>query len=250
MVEHVEKRRTLVVEDLRVSYRVQTDRQPGGGPSLARRLRPRSYQDVQALRGVDLVAHAGETIGVIGHNGSGKSTLLQALAGLLPPTSGAVWASSQPRFMGVSAALRPVQSGRRNIILGGLALGMSRTEITARIPEVIAFSGLEEHIDLPMRTYSSGMRARLHFAIATSVIPEILLLDEALAVGDQSFRARSYRRMREIREHAGTVFLVSHSLGEIIKTSTRVVWLDHGEVRMVGNPRKVTAAYKASQEQE
>lgn len=241
-------RTTLVAQGLHLSYRVYAQRRIPLGQLFANKARRQQHQTVDALRGVDIEARAGETIGIVGHNGSGKSTLLMTLAGLLPATKGEVWASSQPRFLGVSAVLKSEQSGRQNIVLGGLALGLTREAVREQLPAIVAFSGLEDAIDRPMRTYSSGMRARLHFSIATCVRPEILLLDEALAVGDHEFRRRSWKRVNEIREHAGTVFLVSHSLSEITKTATRAIWLDHGLVQMEGSPKKVTAAYKASQE--
>lgn len=235
---------TMLVDDLHVHYRVYEDRRPRLRELVAGGAKRPSYREIKAVRGVDLVAREGEAIGVVGHNGSGKSTLLQALAGLLPPTRGAVYARSQPSLLGVSAALRPTVSGRRNIVLGGLALGLSRDEVHARIDEIIEFTGLEEFIDLPIRTYSSGMRARLHFAIATCVEPEILLIDEALSVGDEVFKARSQQRIAKLRERAGTVFLVSHSLSTIRESCTRCLWFHKGQVRDDGDPRAVIKAYR------
>lgn len=241
---------TVVLDGVHVTYRVYEDRRPRLREIVAQRGHRPSYREIKAVRGVDLVAHQGESIGLIGHNGSGKSTLMQAVAGLLPVTEGAVYASSQPSLLGVSAALQPNASGRRNIVLGGLALGMTRAEIDERMDEVIRFTGLADSIDLPLRTYSSGMRARLHFAIATSVEPEILLIDEALSVGDESFRRRSGRRIKELRRRAGTIFLVSHSMESIIDTCSRCIWLDHGELRADGHPKEVVAQYRASIEEE
>lgn len=241
---------TVVLDGVHVTYRVYEDRRPRLREIVAQRGHRPSYREIKAVRGVDLVARQGESIGLIGHNGSGKSTLMQAVAGLLPVTAGAVYASSQPSLLGVSAALQPNASGRRNILLGGLALGMTRAEINERMPEVIRFTGLEDSIDLPLRTYSSGMRARLHFAIATSVEPEILLIDEALSVGDESFRRRSGRRIKELRRRAGTIFLVSHSMESIIDTCNRCIWLHKGELRADGHPKAVVEQYRASIEEE
>jgi teichoic acid transport system ATP-binding protein len=236
---------TVVTDHLHVKYRVYEDRRPRLREIVANRLKRPAYREIHAVRGVDLVARRGEAIGLIGRNGSGKSTLLQAIAGLLPPTEGAVYASAQPALLGVSAALQPNASGRRNIILGGLALGLSRDEVVEKVEEVVRFTGLADFIDLPLRTYSSGMRARLHFAIATSVEPEILLIDEALSVGDESFRRRSNKRIKELREKAGTVFLVSHSMESIKEMSGRCLWLEAGELRADGAPADVIAEYTA-----
>jgi teichoic acid transport system ATP-binding protein len=235
---------TVLVRELQVTYRVYEDRRPQLRQILANRFRRPSYREIKAVRGIDLVARRGESIGLIGHNGSGKSTLLQAMAGLLPPTHGDVYASSQPMLLGVSAALRPGASGRRNIELGGLALGLTPEEVNERIDDVIAFTGLEEFIDLPIRTYSSGMRARLHFAIATSIEPEILLIDEALSVGDEDFRERSKERIGELLEEAGTVFVVSHSLSTITELCDRCLWMHGGKLRMDGEPDEVVKAYR------
>ena len=186
---------TLAVEDVHVIYRVYEDRKPTLRQLVAQRFQSRKYREIHAVRGVNFVAHVGEAIGVIGRNGSGKSTLLRAMAGLLPVNQGAVYTRSEPALLGVGAALQPKLSGRRNIVLGGLALGLSRAEIDARIEEIIDFSGLREAIDLPLRTYSSGMRGRLHFALATATVPDVLLIDEVLSVGDREFQQRSAERI-------------------------------------------------------
>ena len=235
---------SLVTHELHVKYRVYADRRPRLREVVSSGFRRPTYREIHAVKGVSIEAKHGEAIGVIGHNGSGKSTLLMAMAGLLPPTEGAVYASGRPTLLGVSAALRPGVSGRRNIIVGGLALGMTMDEIAARMDDIIEFTGLEEFIDLPIRTYSSGMRARLHFAIATAVRPEILLIDEALATGDEDFRSRSKARISELIDEAGTVFLVSHSLDVVEENCPRSIWLDHGELLMDDDTDAVTAAYR------
>jgi teichoic acid transport system ATP-binding protein len=170
---------------------------------------------------------------------------MRAIAGLTPLKSGSIFASARPSLLGVGAVLLNALSGEKNIILGGLAMGFSRKEITAKVPEITEFAGLEDFIDLPMRTYSSGMSARLRFAIAASRNHDILIIDEALAVGDQQFRDRSEARMREMRDHAGTVFLVSHSMKSIIDTCSRVIWIEKGVLKMDGDPIEVTSAYNA-----
>ena len=235
---------TVKVTDLHIKYRVYEDRRPTLRQLVARGFKPRSYREIHAVRGVSLEARQGESIGIIGRNGSGKSTFMQALAGLLPANSGHVYAVDQPAILGVNAALQKDLSGRRNVVLGGMALGMSRRQVTERMDDIIDFAGVRDSIDLPLGTYSSGMRARLHFSIATAVLPDILLIDEALAVGDEDFRVRSEARIRGLTQGAGTVFLVSHSLSSVIDTCSRAIWMDAGEFIMDGDPEKVIAEYK------
>ena len=237
---------TVVLRDLHVDYEVGgrsrprmrdvfTGRQPEG---------QRGGRIIHAVRGIDLVVRRGESVGLIGRNGSGKSTTLQAVAGLLPIAGGDVLASSQPVLLGVGAALESNLTGRRNIELGLLALGLTPAEAEARVDDIAAFSDLDEFIDLPLKTYSSGMRARLHFSIATSIKPEILLIDEALSVGDESFRKKSNRRIDELLEDAGTVFVVSHSLGTLADMCSRVIWIEKGQVVRDGDPEQVIDAYR------
>ena len=235
----------VVVDSLHVKYQVHAGGRPvkGAGRSLLKRS-GRGIRTVHALKGVSFTAYENESIGVIGSNGSGKSTLMRALVGLTPPSEGAVYASSRPNLLGVGAALIPDLSGDKNIQLGGLALGFSKQEIGRLRDDIVGFAELEDFIDLPMRTYSSGMQARLKFAIAAAKQHEILIVDEALAVGDQRFRQRSEARIREIRENAGTVFLVSHSMKSVLDTCSRVIWINKGELMMDGDPKEVVSAYK------
>jgi teichoic acid transport system ATP-binding protein len=192
---------------------------------------------------VNLVARRGDSIGVIGRNGSGKSTMLRAIAGLLPPDRGQVFTDGQPSLLGVNAALVRDLTGARNIELGCLAMGMTPQEVREKYDEIVEFSGIGDFVDLPMRTYSSGMAARLRFAIAAAKSHEVLLIDEALATGDRHFRRRSRQRMRELREEAGTLFLVSHSLDVISESCNRAIWIDKGVIRMEGDPETVIEAY-------
>ena len=185
----------------------------------------------------------GQSMVFYGRSGSGKSSLMRAIAGLTPIQGGAVYASAKPALLGVGAVLLPNLSGEKNILLGGLAMGFGRKDMLDNTDAITKFAGLEEFIDLPMRTYSSGMSARLRFAIAASRDHDILIIDEALAVGDQEFRNRSEARMREMRDSAGTVFLVSHSMKSILDTCNRAVWLDKGTVRMDGDALEVCRAY-------
>jgi teichoic acid transport system ATP-binding protein len=229
--------------DVHVRYSIRS-----GRPLLRDLLRGNrpAVTTVDAVRGVTLDVAVGECVGIVGPNGSGKTTLLQAMTGVLPLSSGALRVRSLPTFLGVKAALRPRMTGRANIRIGLLAQGLRRHEVEARLDDVIQFTDLGPSIDLPMETYSSGMRARLHFAIATALTPEILLVDEALAVGDRAFREKSARRLEEHRSAAGTVLLVSHNLSEIRRSCERVVWLDQGRMVLDGPTDDVLGAYEES----
>lgn len=236
----------VVVDDIHVNYKVLTTGKKAN--SINRNLfqRKREVRNVHALKGVSFTAYENESIGVIGSNGSGKSTLMRAMCGLTPTSCGSVFARSRPNLLGVGAALINELSGEQNIILGGLAMGFTLTEIEALKQDIIDFSGLDKFIEMPMRTYSSGMTQRLKFAIATAKSHDILIIDEALAVGDKTFRKKSEERIREMREAAGTVFLVSHSMNSIKATCDRVLWLDRGELVMDGDADEVIKAYDAS----
>ncbi|MFE6228612.1 ABC transporter ATP-binding protein [Streptomyces sp. NPDC057854] len=229
---------TVIADRVHLSYTVPT------GPGARRR--------VHAVKGVGFVARRGETIGLIGSNGSGKSTLLKAIAGLQPVESGTLYTRGRPALLGVDAALMNDLSGERNVILGGLALGMSRREITARYDEIVDFSGLrkpgredDDPLARPLRTYSSGMSARLRFALSAATRGhDVLLIDEALATGDAAFQRRSRRRIEELRAAAGTVFLVAHAATTIRETCDRALWLEAGELLRDGPADEVVAAYE------
>ncbi|WP_222431840.1 ABC transporter ATP-binding protein [Glutamicibacter halophytocola] len=236
----------VMVDNLHVKYQVFSSGKALGNAGARRLLQPkmRGVRTVHALKGVSFVAYENESIGIIGSNGSGKSTLLRAITGLTPPAAGSVYARSRPSLLGVGAALIPDLSGDKNITLGGLALGYNREQVEHMREEITKFAELEEFIDLPMRTYSSGMAARLKFAIAASKEHDILIVDEALAVGDAKFRKRSEAKIREIRENAGTVFLVSHSMNSIKETCNRCIWIEKGVQKMDGDPDTVIKAYQ------
>ena len=234
---------TVVAHNLRMRYKVlRTDRSPRAG--IRGKFEKKQKVVVSALRGVSFAARSGEFIGVIGRNGSGKSTLLRTLAGLEAPSSGTVLTSSRPVLLGVSAALIPELTGAQNVKLGALAMGLTPDQAEDVFENVVELSALGEAIDLPMKTYSSGMGARLKFAISLAADPSILMIDEALATGDAGFRAKSKAKMDEIRESAGTVFLVSHSLATIQAMCTRVLWIHEGKLVMDGEPKEVCGTYK------
>ncbi|MER5527173.1 ABC transporter ATP-binding protein [Streptomyces sp. NPDC002677] len=258
MAENVSDTRipTVVADGVDIVYRVNGTGAGRGSATAAlnRMLRRKKAEKaagvrkVHAVKNVSFVAYKGEAIGLIGTNGSGKSTLLKAVAGLLPVENGAIYTDGQPSLLGVNAALMGDLTGERNVYLGGLAMGMSREEIKERYQDIVDFSGINEKgdfITLPMRTYSSGMGARLRFSIAAAKDHDVLLIDEALATGDAKFRIRSEERIRALREHAGTVFLVSHSNKSIRDTCERVLWLERGELRMDGPTEEVLQEYEA-----
>jgi teichoic acid transport system ATP-binding protein len=238
----------VVVQDVHITYRTYLDQQLGLADRLRagfRRSAPR-YKDVHAVRGVSLTLHRGESLGIVGSNGSGKSTLLTGIAGLIDLDRGEILAAGRPQLLGVGAVLNRKLSGRRNIEMGCLALGIASEDIDRTVDEISAFTGLEESIDLPLRTYSSGMRARLAFAVATAARPEILLIDEALAVGDRQFRAKAAARLDEICASAGAVIVVSHNQAEISQMCTRVIWLEKGLVVADGPTDEVLELYTAT----
>ncbi|MFD3534471.1 ABC transporter ATP-binding protein [Streptomyces sp. NPDC058664] len=245
---------TVVADGVHITYTVDGGRSGGRGAAtaaLGRILRrgdtAPAARRVHAVRGVSFVAYRGEAIGLIGSNGSGKSTLLKAVAGLQPVERGQIHTQGQPSLLGVNAALMNDLTGERNVILGGLAMGMSRAEVRERYDGIVDFSGIDEKDDAisrPMRTYSSGMAARLRFSIAAAKSHDVLLIDEALATGDARFRRRSQRRIDELRAEAGTVFLVSHSNSTVTETCERALWLEAGTLRMDGPAKEVVAAYE------
>lgn len=199
---------------------------------------------VEALKELSMVVEHGESVGIIGRNGSGKSTLLKLVGGQVPPTSGAVYATSTPVMLGVNAALLPGLSGDQNIVLGCLAMGMTHEQIDAKYDAIVELSGLEDAIRMPMKSYSAGMSSRLRFAIAASIDPEILIIDEALNTGDAQFKDKTRKRMIELLDQAGTVFLVSHSMPTISDLCNRVIWIDQGELVADGEPADVVKWYR------
>ena len=230
----------VVVDNLHVVYRVFGSRSDKGTAATAlwrmlRRQRRPSVREVHAIRGVSFVANRGDAVGVIGRNGSGKSTLLRAIAGLLPPEQGAVYTTGHASLLGVNAALLDDLTGERNVVVCGLAMGMTPREVKDKYQGIVDFSGVGDFINLPMRAYSTGMGSRLRFAIASARSHEVLLIDEALVTGDAEFRVRSRQRIEELRAQAGTVFIVAHSMAQIEETCNRVIWLEKGQIVQAGD---------------
>lgn len=237
----------IVADDAHVTYRVYASGKKMGPRERLLSMQAlrggRGLKTVPALRGVTFTASEGETIGVVGHNGSGKSTLFRAMSGLIPTSEGTIWARDRPVLLGVNAALVPSLSGENNIKLGLLAMGFTPEEAAAQVEEIADFAELNEFIHHPMSTYSSGMGARLRFAIASAKAHSTLLIDEALAVGDRRFKIKSEKRIAELRKSAGLVMIVSHSVGSLRDTCERALWIHKGELRADGPSADVIADY-------
>ena len=211
--------------------------------SLTRGLDP--SQAISALEDVSFEVGRGEAFGVIGGNGSGKSTLLKLVAGLLQPTSGRITTEGRvAALIELGAGFHPEISGRENVFINGSILGLTRREIAERFDRIVEFSGLADFIDEPVKNYSSGMYVRLGFAVAIHTDPDLLLVDEVLAVGDESFAHRSVRRIEELLAVGKSLLFVSHSLDLVEELCDRVLWLDDGRPRLLGSPRRVIDAYR------
>jgi teichoic acid transport system ATP-binding protein len=241
---------TLVADNVHVKYKTYgVRRRPEGAkaPGFASKLAQIGAVDiVHAVRGISFVANHGESIALIGHNGSGKSTMMKAMAGLIAPAEGAIYTDGTASLLGIGGALNKNLSGERNIAIGLLALGLTPKQVQEATPGIVEFANIGNFLQLPMNAYSSGMAARLRFAISTAAQPDILLIDEALSTGDKSFRKRSQDRIAEIRETAGTVFLVSHSMSTVLETCDRGLWLHRGQLRMDGPIEEVVEAYESA----
>ncbi len=246
---------TVVVENLHVHYKIYgaggatKGAATGALNRMFHRRKHNALSDVHAIKGISFVARRGESIGLIGSNGSGKSTLLRAIAGLLPAEKvGGVYTDGQPSLLGVNAALMNDLTGERNVVLGCLAMGLHPDEVKEKYQSIIDFSGIDENgartSQRPMKTYSAGQAARLRFSIAATKLHDVLLIDEALATGDQGFQRRSENRIRELRQNAGTVFVVSHSIASVRDICDRAIWLEAGVIRMDGDVDEVTQAYE------
>lgn len=239
-------RPSILVEDLYVRFRPYVDRKPTLRRSFGR-LRHREQEDVVALDGVSFSVARGEAFGVIGRNGAGKSTLLRCIAGTLRPNGGKVVVNGRTStLLQLGVGFNPELSGHRNVYLGGLAAGMRKKEIDERFDDIVEYAELDDAMDRPVKTYSSGMFSRLAFSVAMHLDPDVLLLDEVLAVGDEGFREKSMKAMQDLLDRAGTIVFVSHSLPSVEEFCDRVVWLEDGQIASEGGAQEVVEAYRQS----
>ena len=239
----------LSFEDVGMCFRLYRERVDTIKEAVLGRFRHRRrYEEFWALRHVSFAVRPGESLGLVGHNGSGKSTLLKVAAGVLRPTEGRARVTGRVSPMiELAAGFDPDLTGRDNIFLNGALMGYSRREMAAKIERIVEFSELGEFVDQPVKNYSSGMYARLGFAIAADVEPEILIVDEVLAVGDERFQAKCMERIRAIRESGCTIFYVSHAMGSVQELCDRVIVLHHGQLVFDGAPAAGIERYRELQ---
>jgi teichoic acid transport system ATP-binding protein len=233
------------VERLSVVYRTAFDKKPTFARSL-RRLgrRERIVREIRAVRDISFDVPRGAVLGIVGVNGAGKSTLMRTVAGILPPTAGRVEVYGRvSTLLALGVGFNADLSGRENVVLGGLAAGLNRAQLAAKYDEIAEFAELGDFMDLPMRTYSSGMYGRLAFSVAVNMDPDILLIDEALSVGDARFKKKSFEKIRELCDQAGTILIVSHALKNLRNLCSEIIWLHNGQIAMQDDPDTVIEAY-------
>lgn len=236
----------ILVEDVGVRYHASNEPSLSLKEYVIRRIKGQVRRhEFWALRGLSFAVRRGEVVGVIGRNGAGKSTLLKTLSRVLRPTTGRVVVQGRVSpLLNVGAGFHPELTGRENVYLNATLLGHSRRAIDKRFDSIVEFAEVQDFLNASVRTYSSGMVARLGFAIATAWSPDVLILDEVLGVGDSAFQQKCARRIREMRGHASTVLLVSHSMESVKAMCQRAIWIDHGVLRADGSPDEVIAEYQ------
>ncbi len=211
--------------------------------------RKRRIERLEVLRGVTFTLNQGETVALVGRNGAGKSTLLSLIARVYKPSSGTIEVNGRVApLLELGAGFHPDLTGLENIQFNGVILGLTRKELAKRVDRIVAFAELENHIDTPVRTYSSGMMARLGFAIAAHVDADIMIVDEVLAVGDFAFEEKCYAKIEEFRANGGSILFVSHNFESIYRVADRCIWMRNGVVAMEGDPHQVVSAYREAGE--
>lgn len=236
----------IEVQNVSVRFRMANDRVTSLKEYVVHLLSGKlQYGEFEALKNVSFEVKKGEVVGLVGHNGAGKSTILKVISGILKPTEGSVkvMANVVP-MLELGSGFDMEMTGRENIFLNGAILGYSEEFLKEKYDEIVEFSEIGGFIDVPLRNYSSGMITRIAFSIATVVEPEILIVDEVLAVGDAAFQEKSRKRMMELMSGGTTVLFVSHDLSQIRTMCNRAVWIDHGEVKMFGDTETVCNAYQ------
>jgi ABC-type polysaccharide/polyol phosphate transport system ATPase subunit len=238
----------ISVQDVSVTYRTTFERVPTFKETIVRLgRRQRLVREIEAVKNLSIDVPQGTILGIVGHNGAGKSTLMRTIAGILPPTRGRIEVHGRvSTLLALGVGFNSALSGKENVILGGLAAGLSREQILARAQEIADFAELGDFMDLPMRTYSSGMYSRLAFSVAVHMRPDILLVDEALSAGDARFREKANAKMQELLSQARTMLLVSHALGTVIELCHDAIWMDHGVLKLHGPAEEVVNAYTDS----
>ncbi len=238
----------IEVNDVSMHFRMANDRINSIKEYAIQRLSGKlKYNEFEALKHVSFDVKRGEVMGLIGRNGAGKSTMLKVISGILKPTTGSVAVRGNVApMLELGSGFDYDMTGRENIFLNGAILGYSEAFLKSKYEEIVEFAEIGQFIDVPLRNYSSGMIARLAFSVATVVVPEVLIVDEVLSVGDAAFQEKSRNRMMELMSGGTTVMFVSHSLPQIREMCSRVVWLEQGKVRMFGETQAVCDAYEAS----
>ncbi len=238
----------IVLRGVSVRYRVPTEPVATLKEHAIRLLQGRrvGYREFWALKDINIKVPQGQVLGIVGRNGAGKSTFLKVISRILRPTEGRVWVrGTVAPLIELGAGFHTELTGRENVFLNGAMLGFSRTEMQEKFDRIVDFAELWDFIDAPLRTYSSGMQMRLGFAIASDVSPDLLIIDEILAVGDEAFQEKCMHRMQGFREDATTILFVSHSLRSVLDLCDRCIWIDNGRIQAAGATGEVIDAYHA-----
>ncbi|WP_174614783.1 ABC transporter ATP-binding protein [Virgibacillus ihumii] len=239
---------SIVAQNVTMRYMLSTEKVESVKEYMVRKFKGKmKYNQFTALNDVSFTIEDGDRVGVIGHNGAGKSTLLKIVSGVIRPSEGKVKVNGNiAPLLELGAGFDPDFTGAENIYLNGALLGKSKEFLEARYQEIVDYSELGDFIDVPVKNYSTGMRAKLGFSIATQIDPDILIVDEVLSVGDQKFKKKSFQTMRELMASGKTVIMVSHNLNQIQNMMSKVIWLEKGKVKEFGDAKTVVDKYKAS----